>query len=399
MRESVGISEFCEFTVQTEMEDKVMKSDENVLEDRLAKSAEQIKKMFPDAVIHGNIDFCLLDHLLADYSNHEECYSFTWHGKSHALQLAQTPPNTVPQFCPQDSIDWDTTRNLYYEGDNLDVLKLLQNSHAGKIKMIYIDPPYNTGNDFVYCDDFRESMGTYHKRVGHNQNNENGSSGRYHTNWLNMMYPRLWLASRLLTQDGVMFISIDDNEIDNLKKICGEIFGEENYINLITVKTKTSSGASGGGEDKRLKKNTEYLLVYARNREKIRLKQPKEQIRISDYIHEHKASGVGFYYTRILEDSGEKTPIGQTDNVKFYAHRNYRFSTVFEKMKTEGLSLDEVYAKYFHQIFMVTNAQTSLLKKQTMLHRGNKCWYLMNTCPERGRIKGFIQQNMSGTKR
>ena len=159
-----------------------------------------------------------------------------------ALSRAQTPSTLTLRPSIGESKNWNDTNNLYLEGDNLDVLKLLQKSYHSKIKMIYIDPPYNTGNEFVYSDDFKDNLQYYHQITGQvdseglkiSTNSE--SSGRYHTNWLNMMYPRLRLARNLLTDDGVIFISIDDNELENLKKICNEIFGEENFRNMILVR-------------------------------------------------------------------------------------------------------------------------------------------------------------------
>ncbi len=323
-----------------------------------------------------------------------DCFQLSWHGKSSALREAFTPPAHTLSPCTEESRDWDTTQNLYIEGDNLEVLKLLQNEYGGKIKMIYIDPPYNTGKDFVYTDNFQDSRGNYLKKTGRPGSREAAfgtgakTDGRYHTAWLNMMYPRLVLAERLLTQDGVIFLSIDDNELDNLKKICDEIFGEDNYVNLISVKTKTSSGASGGGEDKRLKKNTEYVLLYAKDKNKMKLKQPVKRIPLSDYIHEHRADGVGFYYTRILEDAGEKRLISELDGIKVYAHESYRFSTVSEKMKQEHLTEEEVYNLYFEKIFMVTNAQTSLLKKVNAKTPEGQMLISYEYIPRSGRSKG-----------
>ena len=235
--------------------------------------------------------------------------------------------------------------------------------------MIYIDPPYNTGSDFIYEDNFAITMEEYLEISGQYDNEGNRlftnteNNGRFHTDWLNMIYPRLRLAKDLLTDDGVIFISIDDNECENLKKCCDEIFGCENYINNIALKTKASAGASGGGEDKRLKKNTENVLIYCKNRLALNMEKPVEYVPISQFIQEHKENKVGFYYTRILEDFGTRTLIETLGDMKVYEHTNFKFSTVGEKMKTERLTLDEVYAKYYDRIFMVTNAQTSLLTK------------------------------------
>lgn len=346
-----------------------------------AQGREVIAKYFPQAMKDGEIDFHRLISLLGG-TPEEEPFRFCWHGKSSAKRLEEAPSACALVPCPQESEAWATTENLYIEGDNLEALKLLQPEFSHKIRMIYIDPPYNTGNDFAYRDDYRESRGSYTEHTAGND------AGRYHTNWLNLMYPRLLLARRLLSPDGVIFISIDDYELSHLKQICSEIFGEENYMNLITVKTKTSSGVSGGGEDRRLKKNTEYLLIYAFDRRKARLDPPREQIRISDYIRGHRENGTGFYYTRILEELGEKTLLCESGGLRVFTHRNFRFSTVSEKMKTEGLTADEAYAKYFDRIFMVTNAQTSLLKKVNGITAGERTLVSYDYVPRTGRSKG-----------
>jgi adenine-specific DNA-methyltransferase len=201
----------------------------------------KLKQLFPEVFTEGKIDFEKLQQVLGEYvEDSNERYNFTWNGKGRALRLSQTPSLGTLRPCKEESKDWDTTQNLYIEGDNLEVLKLLQKSYYGKVKMIYIDPPYNTGKDFVYKDDFHDSLENYKKITGQVDSDGNRistnteASGRYHTDWLNMMYPRLRLARNLLTDDGVIFISIDDNEVDNLKKICNEVFGEDNFNKLST---------------------------------------------------------------------------------------------------------------------------------------------------------------------
>ena len=220
------------------------------------------------------------------------------------------------------------------------------------------------------------------------QNTE--SNGRFHTDWLNMIYPRLKLAKDLLADDGVIFISIDDNECENLKKCCDEIFGSENYINIISLKTKASAGASGGGEDKRLKKNTESVLIYCKNRLLLNMEKPVEYIPISQFVQEHKENKVGFYYTRILEDFGTRTLIETLGDMKVYEHTDFKFSTVSEKMKTEHLTLDEVYAKYYDRIFMVTNAQTSLLTKVNNVTPREKMLVSYEYVPKTGKDKNKL---------
>lgn len=205
---------------------------------------DKIKELFPEAVEEGKINFDMLRAMLGDeVDDSKEKYQFTWNGKAKSIKLAQTPSSATLRPCKDKSKNWDTTENLYIEGDNLEVLKQLQKTYYGKIKMIYIDPPYNTGNDFVYHDDFRNSIDNYKNQTNQTSSSNPESSGRFHTDWLNMMYPRLMLAKNLLKEDGVIFISIDDNEIDNLKKICREIFGDSNVEILIW--NKEAEGSSG----------------------------------------------------------------------------------------------------------------------------------------------------------
>lgn len=232
---------------------------------------ENIKKLmtiFPEVVTDGKIDFEKLKQLLGEYvDDNNERYNFTWNGKGRALRLSQTPSLGTLRPCKEESKNWDTTQNLYIEGDNLEVLKLLQKSYYGKIKMIYIDPPYNTGNDFVYKDDFHDNIENYKRITG--QVDGNGkpistnpeTSGRYHTEWLNMMYPRLRLARNLLSDDGVIFISIDDNEVHNLRKICDEIFGSDNFIGIYIKQSKVG----GGSDTKFIVREHEYCVVYAKS--------------------------------------------------------------------------------------------------------------------------------------
>ncbi len=239
---------------------------------------ENIKKlmtMFPEVITDGKIDFEKLRQLLGEYvEDSEERYNFTWNGKGRALRLSQTPSLGTLRPCKEESKNWDTTQNLYIEGDNLEVLKLLQKSYYGKIKMIYIDPPYNTGKDFVYRDDFHDSLENYKRITGQVDGNGKAistnteTSGRYHTDWLNMMYPRLRLARNLLSDDGAIFISIDDNEVHNLRKICDEVFGEDNFVANIVWTNKEGGGSS---DSKHFRVKHEYILCYAKNKEKSKI--------------------------------------------------------------------------------------------------------------------------------
>ena len=192
---------------------------------------DKLRSVFPECVSEGKLDIDKLLSLCGEYIDNDfEKYKFEWKGKADCLRLAQKRSTGTLRPCREESVDWDTTQNLYIEGDNLEVLKLLQTAYYRKVKMIYIDPPYNTGNDFVYADDFADPMARYKEVTQQTTKSNPETMGRYHTNWLNMMYPRLRLATNLLRDDGVIFISIDDVEIDNLKKLCNEILGEENFV-------------------------------------------------------------------------------------------------------------------------------------------------------------------------
>ena len=222
--------------------------------DMTAQNIDCIAALFPNCVTeasdgHGGIkravNFELLKQMLSpDVVDGDEAYEFTWVGKKAAIVEANKPIRKTLRPCVAESKDWDTTENLYIEGDNLEVLKLLQESYLGKVKMIYIDPPYNTGNDFIYADDFMRSQEEENEQMGMYDEDENrlfkntDTNGRFHSDWCSMIYSRLILARNLLTDDGVIFVSIDDNEQDNLKKICSEVFGSSNLVGVILWKKK-----------------------------------------------------------------------------------------------------------------------------------------------------------------
>lgn len=264
--------------------DKLRMQSSNGVEDNIMKIAQ----LFPDCVTETMdersgqpkhlIDFEKLKQNLSDsvMSERAERYQFTWPDKSKAILLANSPINATLRPCREDSIDFNNTQNLYIEGDNLDVLKCLKETYLHKVKMIYIDPPYNTGNDFVYEDDFAQSSEEYLANSG--QFDEQGnrmftnaeSNGRFHTDWLNMIYPRLKVARDLLTDDGVIFISIDDNEQGNIQKVCNEIFGENNFVGQLIHQR-----AKGGGQAKYIVKGHDYILVYGKNLKNITLARKK----------------------------------------------------------------------------------------------------------------------------
>lgn len=247
-------------------------TDENKLplasSDVTAEVLAQLREIAPQVFTEGGVDFDKLQATLGEnIVPKDERYGLSWAGKSEAFRNVQIPSvgTLIPQ--PDESVNFDTSENLIIEGDNLEVLKLLQKSYHGKVKMIYIDPPYNTGNEFIYPDNFREGLDDYLKYSG--QVNEEGqkqstnteTSGRFHSTWLNMMYPRLFLARNLLLDDGMVIVSIDDNEVHNLRMLLNEVFGEENFIDCVIWKKRYG----GGAKEKHLVSLHEYALVYAKN--------------------------------------------------------------------------------------------------------------------------------------
>ena len=305
--------------------------------DGVERNIELIGKLFPNAItevkrdgkVEHAIDFDVLRQELSDsiVEGREERYQFTWPDKKKSVLLANAPINktlrpvredeTVPTgadsegkpYCSTGSVDFDTTENLYIEGDNLEVLKLLQETYLGKIKMIYIDPPYNTGNDFVYNDEFgirseewNGISGNYdadgNQIVGALERNTE-ANGRFHTDWLNMVYPRLKLAKDLLRDDGVIFISIDDNEVENLKKVCGEVFGEGNFVAIINWK-----GRGGRQDSKYYAAVHEYILCYAKQREYF---VAGEEIKSGDVYPKYDKEKGRYYKTQLLRKWGSNS--------------------------------------------------------------------------------------------
>lgn len=249
--------------------------------DKVAANVAKIRELFPNCVterinnegqLEHAIDFDMLKQELSDHvvDGLQERYQFTWPDKRKAILAANAPINKTLRPCREESVDFDNTENLYIEGDNLEVLKLLQETYLGKVKMIYIDPPYNTGNDFVYNDDFKQSSDEYVENSGQLDDEGNRlvtnteSNGRFHTDWLNMMYPRLKLAKDLLSDDGIIFISIGQTELDNLDKILSDIFGEANKISSVVRVMK-----SGGAKGRFFSPNVEFILIYAKNIDRI----------------------------------------------------------------------------------------------------------------------------------
>jgi len=229
-----------------------------------AEARERLKSVFPECFAEGQLDIDKLLTMCGEYiSNDFEKYKFEWHGKSEAMKLAQRRSAGCLRPCPEESVGFETTQNLYIEGDNLEVLKLLQTAYFRQVKMIYIDPPYNTGNDFVYEDDFKDPLARYLEVTSQATKSNPETMGRFHTAWLNMMYPRLRLAANLLRDDGVIFISIDDNEVHNLRKLCDEVFGEENFVADVCV----VNNLKGRNDKKYIARANERLLMYVKSQD------------------------------------------------------------------------------------------------------------------------------------
>ena len=300
--------------------------------DMTAQNIEKIGALFPNCITetvdeNGKakkaINFELLKQMLSgDVIEGSEAYEFTWVGKKAAIVEANKPIRKTLRPCKEESVNWDTTENLYIEGDNLEVLKLLQESYLGAIKMIYIDPPYNTGNDFIYRDDFAVSGADYDEESGLYDEDDNrlfkntDTNGRFHSDWCSMIYSRISLARNLLTDDGVILISIDDNEIENLRKICNEIFGEQNLVNCFIWNCSTA----GGIRPKFASKTHEYILCYAKNKENLAMffaplsadakkmytqQDEKGAYRDKDFIFKNKSTNINQKYLIECPD-GEK---------------------------------------------------------------------------------------------
>lgn len=320
--------------------------------DIIAENVDQLKALFPEAFTEGKLDFDVLKQLLGgEVEEREEKYGLNWHGKRRARQLALTPSTGTLRPCQEESVDWDTTQNLMIEGDNLEVLKLLQKSYAGKVKLIYIDPPYNTGKDFIYPDDYRDNIRNYLELTGQTDgenrklSSNTEASGRFHTDWLNMICPRLKLARNLLRKDGVLCISIDDCERDNLRSACDELFGEENFVESIVWKKRYG----GGAKEKHLVSLHEYVLVYAHNINELgNLYVPQAQESVERYYTKRDGNFEkrGPYRTHPLEATksmGNRPnlvfPILGPEGVKIFPKRQWLWS---RDRVMKALHMDEI---------------------------------------------------------
>jgi adenine-specific DNA-methyltransferase len=387
----------------------------NLTQDNIAR----IRELFPhcvteimgeDGEVKLGVDFDQLRQELSGslVEGAQERYQLNWPGKRAALLNANTPIARVLRPCPEESVDFESTKNIFIEGENLEALKLLQQSYAGAIDLIYIDPPYNTGENFIYRDRFAMSEKEYHlasgqtDHVGKQLVADLESSGRFHSDWLSMMYSRLTLSRRLLSNQGAIFISIDDEEQDNLKKICDEIFGEENYVNTISVNMKNVAGASGGGEDKRLKKNIEYLHVYVKFREHFEgFENAYDYFPISDLVNDYREEGKSWKYTSVLLDAGEKVELGAAqdgdgNDIRIFERRNFSIRSVAQLQRELGMSEDEVYNRYSTKIFQTQMPQSSIRPRVKSWVMGNggiqSDLYSIEYVPRSGRNKGTVYE-------
>lgn len=320
--------------------------------DIIAEQKEKLRKLFPEVFTENKIDFEKLKLALGEAIEvGKERYGMTWPGKVDCFKIIQSSSIGTLKPCRKESVNFDITENLFIEGDNLEVLKLLQKSYYGKVKMIYIDPPYNTGNDFIYPDDYKENLKTYLQYTGQVDSEgkkfstNTDAEGRFHSKWLNMMYPRLFLAKNLLRDDGVIFINIDDNEVSNLRKICDEIFGEENFVDTICWKKKYG----GGAKEKYLVSVHEYILMYAKMRDdlpEIMVEFDEKKARRFYKYKDEKFEILGYYRTHPLEavksfDIRENLRFSVTapDGTEVWPRRQWRWS---KERFEEALSKNEV---------------------------------------------------------
>ena len=238
--------------------ERIDSSSKNEIYEKISK----LSQIIPECISEGKIDFEKFKSLFKEFvDDSNEHFGLMWNGKNRALQISQSLSTNILRPVENKSVNWDNTENVYIEGDNLEVLKILQKSYNRKVKMIYIDPPYNTGNDFVYNDSFNDTLNNYVEQTNQENKANPETSGRFHTEWLNMMYPRLRLAKNLLSDDGVIFISIDDSEIENLKEICNEIFGGRNFVaNIIWERAFSPINLK-----KHFSESHDFALVYAKN--------------------------------------------------------------------------------------------------------------------------------------
>ena len=358
--------------------------------DMTAQNIERIAQLFPNCVtevadshrggVKRAVNFELLKQMLSsDIVDGEEHYEFTWVGKKASIIEANKPIRKTLRPCPKESKNWDTTENLYIEGDNLEVLKLLQESYLGKVKMIYIDPPYNTGNDFIYADDFVRSQKEENEQMGMFDEDENrlfkntDTNGRFHSDWCSMIYSRLHLAKNLLTDDGVMFISIDDSEVKNLKNICDEVFGETNFVAQLIWQNKKG----GGNDSTHIAIEHEYIIVYSKN---IALLGAFYEAYSDEYTKRYKEKDDnGFYFWDTFKRKAGKQyyPITCPDgtileydedgNAISWLRSRARFDSDFASGEVRIVKIGEKWSVQFKQRMPFGKTPRSIFTTETMI--------------------------------
>ncbi|ONI37809.1 DNA methyltransferase [Candidatus Epulonipiscium fishelsonii] len=355
------------------------------------RNIDKIAELFPNCVtemmdkstakLKRGINFKMLKQMLSeDVVDGNEAYEFTWVGKKKAMIEANKPIRKTLRPCKEESVNWDTTENVYIEGDNLEVLKLLQEGYLGKVKMIYIDPPYNTGKDsFVYDDDFKQSKEEYEEYLelyedGNRMHKNTDTNGRFHSDWCSMMYSRLRVAKNLLSDDGVIFISIDDNEVENLKKICDEIFGENNFVSLLA----TVLNFKGNNDEYGFAGTHEYTLVYTKTIKGVKFSNLL--IKDNKEIEKWKIDEKGYYKQGAnLKSTGINAPRSKRPNLYFpvYIDENLNislertsvndvevFPTTNDKEMSWRWSKSKMYNNIEDIIVKKSNSEISIYKKQ-----------------------------------
>ena len=357
--------------------------------DLTAQNIEKIGALFPNCVTetvdeNGKpkkaINFDLLRQMLSsDVVEGDEAYEFTWVGKKAAIVEANKPIRKTLRPCPEESKDWDTTENLYIEGDNLEVLKLLQESYLGKVKMIYIDPPYNTGNDFIYADNFMRSQEAENEQMGMYDEGENrlfkntDTNGRFHSDWCSMIYSRLVLSRNLLSDNGVIFISIDDSEADNLKKICSEVFGESNFVCQLIWQNK-----KGGGNDSlHVAIEHEYVLVYAKCKGLLAefyesysedyIKRYKEQDEIGRFFWDTFKRKSGKQYYPITCPDGTVLEYDEDGNAISWLRSKTRFESDLKAGEVRIVKVKDKWSVQFKQRIPLGKTPRSIFTTETVI--------------------------------
>lgn len=363
--------------------------------DMTEKNIDRIAALFPNCITEAldeehstpdhkvykkAVNFDMLRQMLSgDVLEGDEAYEFTWVGKKAAIVEANKPIRKTLRPCKEESVNWDTTENLYIEGDNLDVLKLLQESYLGKVKMIYIDPPYNTGKDFIYADDFMRSQEEENTQMGMYDEDENrlfkntDTNGRFHSDWCSMIYPRLHLAKNLLKDDGVIFISIDDSEVRNLKNICDEVFGVANFVAQLIWQNKKG----GGNDSKHIAIEHEYILVYARNIALLGefyesyshdyIKRYKEQDEIGRYFWDTFKRKAGKQYYPITCPDGTVLEYDEDGNAISWLRSKARFDSDIEAGEIRIIKLGEKWSVQFKQRIPLGKTPRSIFTTETVV--------------------------------